>query len=225
MGMGLSSRVVNPSTVTRLPSPYCKWYSDPLFCFDSPTSSYVLPVAVDSFIATVGGPCTASELVERALAILRPAPLFQKPLFCLDFYFNQSWGVLACQYYELRAPARVKFVFQSEDEYPLESHPSEMLDWSIDIPGLFRPRRHRKVTLPIFNPPQGIPSPALILRALNAPVSPGLSIEQILELIVECDCGMVVSRECFHAHICLSRERGATVFSEPEYHSFEEESV
>ncbi|KZP08059.1 hypothetical protein FIBSPDRAFT_901580 [Athelia psychrophila] len=88
-------------------------------------------------------PCTACvTLCASALAILRPAPLFQKPLFCLDFYFNQSWGVLACQYYELCAPARVKFMFQSEDEYPLESHPSEMLDWSIDIPGL-RSRRHR----------------------------------------------------------------------------------
>lgn len=26
-------------------------------------------------------------------------------LVCLDFYFNQSWGVLACQYYELRGKA------------------------------------------------------------------------------------------------------------------------
>lgn len=112
-------------------------------------------------------------------------------------------------------------------------------DWTPEIPGLFTPRRLRSggsscsddrdkelirpaVALPVFKAPLNVPSSLDIVGGISAPTRPGISIEQFLQLVAECECGMVVSREVFHRHVCLLKERGGSKFSESYPFMYEE---
>jgi hypothetical protein len=58
--------------------------------------------------------------------------------------------------------------------------------------------------MPRYEPPPRVePSVGELMRRLDTWPRPGIPVEQLLELLAVCECGMAVSRRYFHAHECI----------------------
>jgi hypothetical protein len=58
--------------------------------------------------------------------------------------------------------------------------------------------------MPRYEPPPRVePSVDELMRRLDTWPRPGIPVEQLLELLAVCKCGMAVSRRYFDAHECI----------------------
>jgi hypothetical protein len=63
------------------------------------------------------------------------------------------------------------------------------------------------VVMPRYNPPPAVShSVGELMGRLDTWPRPGIPVEQLLELLAVCTCGMAVSRRYFDSHECIAQE-------------------